>query len=78
MQLELNDGKRLTINDDGMEMNDGKGNSLVIKSGSGSITIQASTSLTLKAPQIAIQATGKLDVTASGPLTLQGAIVRIN
>lgn len=77
-QLELNDGKRLTINDDGVQLDDGKGNSFVIQSGTGGITIQAATSLTLKAPQIVIQATGKLDVTASGNLNLSGALVRIN
>lgn len=78
VQLELNDGKRLTIDDNGVQVNDGKGNSIVIDSGSGGLTIQAASNLTLKAPQIAIQATGKLDVTASGNLTLSGALVRIN
>jgi uncharacterized protein involved in type VI secretion and phage assembly len=78
VQLELNDGKRVTIDDDGVQVNDGKGNSLVIQSSSGAITIEAKSNLTLKAPQIAIQATGKLDVTASGNLTLSGALVRIN
>ena len=78
VQLELNDGKRVTIDDDGVQVNDGKGNSIVIQSGSGAITIEAKSNLTLKAPQIAIQASGKLDVTASGNLTLSGALVRIN
>jgi uncharacterized protein involved in type VI secretion and phage assembly len=78
VQLELNDGKRLTIDDDGVQVNDGQGNTVVIQSGSGGITIEAAAKLTLKAPQIAIQATGKLDVTASGNLTLSGALVRIN
>jgi uncharacterized protein involved in type VI secretion and phage assembly len=78
VQLELNDGKRVTIDDDGVQVNDGKGNSIVIQSSSGAITIEAKSNLTLKAPQIAIQATGKLDVTASGNLTLSGALVRIN
>jgi len=78
VQLELNDGKRVTIDDDGLQVDDGKGNSIVIQSNSGAITIEAASKLTLKAPQIAIQATGKLDVTASGNLTLSGALVRIN
>jgi uncharacterized protein involved in type VI secretion and phage assembly len=78
VQLELNDGKRLTMDDDGVQVNDGKGNTIVIQSGSGGITIEAASNLTLKAPQISIQATGKLDVTASGNLTLSGALVRIN
>lgn len=78
VQIELNDGKRLTIDDDGIEVNDGQGNALTVQSGSGGVTIQAASSLTLKAPQISIQATGKLDVTASGTLALSGALVRIN
>jgi uncharacterized protein involved in type VI secretion and phage assembly len=78
VQLELNDGKRVTIDDDGVQVNDGKGNSLVIQSNSGAITIEATSNLTLKAPQIAIQATGKLDLTASGNVTVSGALVRIN
>lgn len=78
VQLELNDGKRVTIDDDGVQVNDGKGNSITIQSGSGTIAIEAASNLMLKAPQIAIQATGMLDVTASGTLTLSGALVRIN
>jgi uncharacterized protein involved in type VI secretion and phage assembly len=78
VQLELNDGKRLTIDDDGVQVDDGKGNSIVVQSNSGAITIEAKSNLTLKAPQIAIQATGKLDVTAGGNLTVSGALVRIN
>ena len=78
VQLELNDGKRVTIDDDGVEVDDGHGNSIVIQSTSGSMTVQAAATLTLKAPQIAIQASGKLDVTAGAALSLSGSLVRIN
>ena len=50
VQLELNDGKKLAIDDDGISVDDGKGNSIVIKSNSGSITIQAVAELAIKAP----------------------------
>ena len=78
VQLELNDGKRLTLNDDGIEIDDGKGNKVVIQSTGGSMTVEAATSLTLKAPSITIQATGTLEVKAGGMLRLSGATVAIN
>ena len=60
-------------------IDDGKGNSIVIKSNSGSITIQAATDLSIKAPKIAIEATGTLDVKAGATLDAQAAsLVNIN
>jgi uncharacterized protein involved in type VI secretion and phage assembly len=78
VQLELNDGKKLTIDDDGISVDDGKGNSIVIQSNSGSITIQAATELALRAPTISIEASGTLDVKSSATLTLRGSLVNIN
>jgi len=78
VQLELNDGKKLAIDDDGISLDDGKGNRLVIKSNGGEITVEAATKLSLKAPQIAIEATGTLDVKSNAALTLRGATVGIN
>jgi uncharacterized protein involved in type VI secretion and phage assembly len=78
VQLELNDGKKLTIDDDGIKLDDTKGNRLVIDSNGGSITIEAAKSLSLKAPQISVQATAKLDLKASGNVTISGALVSIN
>ena len=78
VQLELNDGKKLAIDDDGISVDDGKGNSIVIQSSSGSITIQAATELAIKAPRISIEASGTLDVKAGATLTLRGSLVSIN
>jgi uncharacterized protein involved in type VI secretion and phage assembly len=78
VQLELNDGKKLSIDDNGITLDDGKGNSIVIKSNGGSIAITAKTDLSIKAPKIAIEATGTLDVKASGTLGLKGSLVNIN
>jgi uncharacterized protein involved in type VI secretion and phage assembly len=78
VQLELNDGKKLSIDDNGIKVDDGKGNSIVIKSNGGSITIQAATDMSIKAPKIAIEASGTLDVKAGGTLTLKGSLVNIN
>jgi uncharacterized protein involved in type VI secretion and phage assembly len=78
VQLELNDGKKLAIDDNGITLDDGKGNSIVIKSNGGSIAISAQAELSIKAPKIAIEATGTLDVKASGTLGLKGSLVNIN
>lgn len=78
LQLELSDGKRLTFNDDGIELDDGKGNRVVIKSQSGEVTLQAATKLTLKAPQIAIEATGTAQFKSGGTLEINGSLVKIN
>lgn len=78
VQLELNDGKRLTIDDDGIQLDDGKGNKLVIQSGTGSLTLQAATELTLKAPKITLDASGTLSLKARGTAELQGTLVKIN
>jgi hypothetical protein len=50
----------------------------VIKSNSGSITIQAATELAIRAPKISIEASGTLDVKSSATLTLGGSLVKIN
>jgi uncharacterized protein involved in type VI secretion and phage assembly len=78
VQLELNDGKKLSLDDNGITLDDGKGNSIVIRSNGGSIAIQAKTDLSIKAPKIAIEATGTLDVKAGATLGLKGSLVNIN
>jgi uncharacterized protein involved in type VI secretion and phage assembly len=77
VQLELNDGKRLTLDDDGIVLDDGKGSSLTIKSGNGEVTVQAASKLTLKATQIVLD--GKTTtIKAGATLELSGALVKIN
>ena len=78
VRLELNDGKKLEIDDDGIKLDDGQGNRLAIDSKGGSVTLQAATSLSLKAPKIEIQATGALDLKATATASLSGALVKIN
>ena len=78
MQIELADGKRVTINKDGIELNDAKGNKVNIQSTSGSISVEATTSISLKAPQITIEASGTMTVKSGGTLTVSGSIVTIN
>jgi uncharacterized protein involved in type VI secretion and phage assembly len=78
VQLELNDGKRLTIDDQGIQIDDGQGNKLVIQSSGGQLTIEAATQLTLKAPQISLQSTQRTSVSGGGELELKAGMVRIN
>jgi phage baseplate assembly protein gpV len=78
VQVELADGKRLTLDRNGIELDDAQGNKVTIQSGGGSITIQAAASLSLKAPQISLEATGTLTVKSNGTLTVQGSLVTIN
>jgi uncharacterized protein involved in type VI secretion and phage assembly len=78
VQLELDDGKRVTLDDDGIVIDDGKGNKVVIKSASGEISLEAATKLSLKAPQITIEATASGTVKAGGTLEVSGALVKIN
>lgn len=78
VQVELADGKRLTLDQNGIELDDKQGNKVTIQSSGGSITVQAATSLSLKAPQITIEASGTMTVKSGGTLTVQGSLVQIN
>jgi uncharacterized protein involved in type VI secretion and phage assembly len=79
IELKLNDGKMLSIDDDGIKIiDDTKQNSISIDSKSGALSLQASTSITLKAPSISVEASGSLTLKSSATLTIQGAMVSIN
>jgi uncharacterized protein involved in type VI secretion and phage assembly len=78
VQLELNDGKKLLIDDDGIKLDDDKGNQLVIQTASGSMTLEAKGQLTLKAPAISIEASGTLDLKSNATLSVAGTLVKIN
>ncbi len=78
IELKLNDGKKLAIDDDGIKLDDGAGNSLEIDSKGGSMTIKAATKLTLKASTIALEATTGLTLNSSATVTIKGSMVNIN
>ena len=78
VELKLNDGKHLKLNDQEVVLEDGQGNTLKIESGSGAITIESTMSLNLSAPTIAIEADAQLDIKTDGILTLEGSMVKIN
>jgi uncharacterized protein involved in type VI secretion and phage assembly len=78
VELKLSDGKHLKLDDQGVVLEDGQGNTLKIESDEGKVTIESKTKLTLASPQIALEADASLEITSSGTLTLQGTVVNIN
>lgn len=75
--IRLDDGKKVEIDDDGICMTDGSSR-VEIASRGGAITIEAASSLTLKAPQIRIEATGRLALDGGAELGAKAGMVRIN
>lgn len=78
VRLELSDGKKLELDDQGIKLDDGSGNSLVIQSTGGQMTISAATKLSIAAPTIEIQASLSLTAKAGGVTTINGTPVMIN
>jgi uncharacterized protein involved in type VI secretion and phage assembly len=78
VELAHEKGRKVTFDDDGIVVQDEKGNSFKIDSNGNSITIEAVGTLKIKAASITIEATGTLDVKASGTLGLKGSLVNIN
>lgn len=78
LELKLADGKRVTLNTDGVAIDDAQGNTILIKSGPGEIAISSAAKLTLKSAQVAIEADATLDIKSGGTLTLKGTLVEIN
>lgn len=57
---------------------DSSGNQIVIKSQQNSLTIESGLSLKIKSQQIDIEAGASMNIKATGTLSIQGALVRIN
>ena len=78
VELRLQDGKHLKIDDQGLMLEDGKGNKVSIASSSGAISIEATQSLTLRAPSITLDAAGTAELKAGATMTVRGGLVQIN
>lgn len=78
VELKLQDGKHLQLDNQGVKVEDEKGNTLTIESGSGAITIKSSGTLKLQSQQVSIEAGASMELKASGTLTIKGALVQIN
>jgi len=57
---------------------DNSGNKIEIKSAQNSLTIESGLSLTIKSQKIDIEAGATMNIKASGTVTIQGALVKIN
>ena len=55
-----------------------KANTITLDAKTGSISIEATQSLTLKAPKITVEASASLDLKGGGSLSASAGIVRIN
>ena len=78
VDLKLENGNHLHLDNDGITLEDQGGNKLEITSTPGSITIKSNTSLKLESQKIELQAGASMEIKASGTLTINGALVRIN
>ena len=78
VELAHVDGRRLTLDDDGVLLEDGKGNQVKIESASGAVSIEAIGELRIKAAKITLEATATLDLKANATLSVRGALVSIN
>lgn len=78
VELALDGGKKLRLDDDGVKLDDGKGNRLTIDSNSGALTIEASGKLTIKASAISIEASGTMTLKAGAVMTVSGSLIKLN
>ncbi len=78
VELKLEDGKHLLLDDKGVKVEDGQGNTITIESSSGMMTIESKTQLKLKSQKIAIEAGALMEIKSSGPLMIKGSVVMIN
>jgi len=79
IDIHLKDKKRkVRLDPDGITISDDSGNQMEIKSTPGTITIKSNTSLSLQSKTIDIKADASMTIQASGTLTIQGALVKIN
>jgi uncharacterized protein involved in type VI secretion and phage assembly len=78
VELSLKDGKRVFIDQNGLTLEDDKGNHLKIDSGSGNMELKTSGTLTIKAASISIEASATMDVKANGTLSVRGSVISLN
>jgi uncharacterized protein involved in type VI secretion and phage assembly len=78
VELRHEKGRKITLDDNGISVEDGNGNVVTIDSNSGGMTLEAQGALKIKAATLTLEATGSLEVKTSGTLTLRGSLVNIN
>lgn len=78
VELAHNDGRRALFTNDGIVVEDGKGNKIEIDSNAGSIKIEANGALSIRAATVTIESSGTLEAKAGATMTLRGSLVNIN
>ncbi len=80
IEIKTSGNQRITLNDspgkEMIEIADSTGN--IVKITNKEISISAQAKLSIKAPTIEMQAQGSMSLKSTGPLTIQGAVVKIN
>ncbi|MBL8901097.1 MAG: phage tail protein [Planctomycetes bacterium] len=72
------DGRQVLLDQQGIVLDDGAGNSVKLDANGGAIEVQAALSIKLSAPTIEIDASASLTLQTSGNATLKGSMVMIN
>jgi uncharacterized protein involved in type VI secretion and phage assembly len=79
IDIHLKDGKRrVRLDPDGIKIGDDSGNQIQIQSSPGSISIKSNTQISIESQTISIKANASMTLQATGTLTIQGALVKIN
>lgn len=78
VELAMDNGKRILMDDRSVCVQDEKGNHFRIDSTSGTVEITSIGKLTIKAATVSLEATGALEIKAAATLTLRGALININ
>src|SRR5262245_23542165 len=78
VELAHEKGRKVVFDDNGILMQDERGNIFKIESNSGAMTIEATGQLKIKAATVTIESTGTMSVSSSATLSVRGALVNIN
>lgn len=78
IEVHTHDNKKLYLDENKIEIDDGGGNKIVIDTNGGSIKLESTTSISVTSPKINLDASGTMNIKAGGTLTIQGALVQIN
>jgi len=79
IDIHLKDSKRVVrLDPDGIRISDDSGNQIEIQSSPGSIGIKSNTSISIESKTISIKADASMTLQATGTLTIQGSLVKIN
>ena len=78
VELKLEDGKHLLMDDEGIILEDGQGNTIQIESQSGAMKLTCTGNMDLESSAAMTLKASTVEVNASGTLTLKGALVQIN